>query len=217
ERQPCRDPRDRRDVRALRADAALSRRGRVEWRGDGRAGPKTDDARRVPRLGRRHRHALRADRRPCRGDGAAGAGAQRARRPRGGAARRRPGVAAGIARADRNDSFYIADIAVTCARFDPRAQAVADPMLIVEVLPPGTERHDRRIKLPAYRRIPSVEEILLIGSDGRYAELHRRDGARWVTEIYRAAEDTIALASVPAAIPLAELYDGIAFDDDLDG
>ncbi len=143
-----------------------------------------------------------------------------AARLEGALASRRPCMAhveAGIARADRNDSFYIADIAVTCARLDPRAQAVADPILIVEVLPPGTERHDRRIKLPAYRRIPSVEEILLIGSDGRYAELHRRDGARWVTEIYRAAEDTIALASVPAAIPLAELYDGIAFDDDLDG
>ena len=134
-----------------------------------------------------------------------------------GLAARRPGVAqseAGIVRPDRADYFFVADIAVSCTPFDPRAQIVDDPILIVEVLSPSAERHDRRIKLPAYRAIPSVQEILVVGSDGQYAELHRRSGAQWITELYRAPEETIALASIDGEILMSELYDGISFDGD---
>ena len=47
------------------------------------------------------------------------------------------------------------------------------------------------MKLPVYRQIPSVQEILLIASDGVYAELHRRCGAQWITEIVRGAAATL--------------------------
>src|SRR5215472_14641080 len=69
---------------------------------------------------------------------------------------------AGVLRPDRADSYFVADIAVTCRPNEPGRQAVLDPILIVEILSPRTERHDRRIRLPIYRRIASVEEILLI-------------------------------------------------------
>jgi Uma2 family endonuclease len=47
----------------------------------------------------------------------------------------------------------VADIAATCASLDPHRQAIKDPFLVVEILSPSTERHDRRVKLPAYRQI----------------------------------------------------------------
>jgi Uma2 family endonuclease len=84
--------------------------------------------------------------------------------------------------------------------------------LIVEILSPSTERHDRRVKLPAYRQIATVEEILLLASDDRYAELHRRVGAQWVTELLRGDESVVALSSVSIEIALRDLYDGIAVD-----
>ncbi|HWB50452.1 MAG TPA: Uma2 family endonuclease [Stellaceae bacterium] len=127
--------------------------------------------------------------------------------------RRRPCNAqteAGVVRADRADTYFEADIAATCAPNEPGRQAIKEPFLIVEILSPGTERHDRRIKLPAYRQIDTVQEILLIASDERYAELHRRAGDQWFTEIIRGGEAVLALSSVEVAIPLAELYDGIA-------
>ena len=122
---------------------------------------------------------------------------------------------AGISHPDRADTFFVADVAVSCAPLDPRAQMLKDPILIVEVLSPSTELHDRRFKVPVYREIESVQEILLVGSDSRYAELHRRDGAHWIVEIYRAQDHLISLASVGAEIPISELYDGITFDDEL--
>ncbi|HEX5319054.1 MAG TPA: Uma2 family endonuclease [Stellaceae bacterium] len=120
---------------------------------------------------------------------------------------------AGVLHPERADTYFVADLAVTCAPSDRRRQFVQDPILIVEVLSPRTEVHDRGLKLPAYREIGTVQEILLVGSDRRYVELHRRAGAQWITEILRGEADTIGLTSVGTEIPLAELYDGIAFDD----
>jgi Uma2 family endonuclease len=57
---------------------------------------------------------------------------------------------------------------------------VRDPILIVEILSPGTERHDRRTKLPAYRDIESVKEILLIDWESIYTEILRREDDRWI-------------------------------------
>ena len=61
---------------------------------------------------------------------------------------RRPCTAqteAGIARPDRDDSCYIADVAVTCRALQRGEQLIQDPILIVEILSPSTERHDRRL------------------------------------------------------------------------
>jgi Uma2 family endonuclease len=92
-------------------------------------------------------------------------------------------IEAGIIRANRADTYFEADIAVSCAAIEIGRQAMRDPLLIIEILSPSTERHDRQIKLPAYRQIETVQEIVLIASDGIYAELHRRSRAQWITEI----------------------------------
>jgi Uma2 family endonuclease len=134
----------------------------------------------------------------------------------GGLADRRPcraQIEAGVTRPDRADTYFVADIAATCVAIEPGRQAIKDPFLIVEILSPSTERHDRRIKLPVYRQIATVEEILFIASDGLYAELHRRSGAQWITEILRGTGARLALTSVGIEIPLRDLYEGIALPD----
>lgn len=121
-------------------------------------------------------------------------------------------IEAGVARPDRADTYFEADIAASCAPIAFGRQAIEDPFLIIEILSPSTERHDRRVKLPAYRQIETVQEILLIASDERYAELHRRTGAQWLTEILRGGQGILVLTSVGVEIPLSELYEGIAFE-----
>ncbi len=113
-------------------------------------------------------------------------------------------------RPDRADLYYVADLAVTCRPNEPGRQAIMDPILIVEILSPSTERHDRRVKLPVYRQIESAHEILLIDADSLYAELHRRENDRWVTELVRGASAILSLASVELRVSMAELYEGVA-------
>jgi Uma2 family endonuclease len=117
---------------------------------------------------------------------------------------------AGITRPGRADTYFEADIAATCEHHEHGQQALGKPFLIVEILSSSTERHDRRIKLPAYRQIDTVEEILLLDSDSIYAEVHRRAGPQWITEIVRDDEAVVNLASVPIEIGLTDLYEGIA-------
>jgi Uma2 family endonuclease len=121
---------------------------------------------------------------------------------------------AGILDSDRADTFFVADIGVTCAPYDGRRQHLENPILLVEILSPSTERHDRRVKIPAYQQIPSVQEILVVDSGARYAALHRRQGEQWIIQISRGDDGVISLASVGIEIPLAELYEGFVFEDE---
>ena len=123
---------------------------------------------------------------------------------------------AGVIRPDRNDTFYVADIAVSCETLSADDRLLRGPMLIVEVLSPSTSSSDRQLKLADYRSIPSVQEILLIDSQSMFAEVHRRDHAHWIMEILRGRDATLALNSVPATISMSELYNDIPLPEKAD-
>jgi Uma2 family endonuclease len=116
----------------------------------------------------------------------------------------------GVVRPDRADSYYVPDIAVTCAPNESGRQAMVDPILVVEILSPSTERSDRRVKLPAYQSLESVREVLLIDPDSYHAELFRRENDHWGIELVRGPEATLFLASIGLRIRMSELYEGIA-------
>jgi Uma2 family endonuclease len=113
----------------------------------------------------------------------------------------------GVRLEGRDHTFYQFDLAVTCAPADPGRRYVVDPVLIVEVLSPSTQLHDRGRKLDDYRQLPSVAEILLVASEQRRVQHWRRDGPRWIVEDLIGEAD-LRLAAVPAPIPLAAVYDG---------
>jgi len=122
-------------------------------------------------------------------------------------------VEAGIARPDWDDTCYVADLAVTCKPPPYGDQLIRDPVLIVEILSPGTAMYDRQTKVADYRRIPSVQEILLIDSASIFAEVLRREGERWITEIVRRPQATLSLASIGMTTIMSDLYEGIDLPD----
>ena len=73
----------------------------------------------------------------------------------------------------RNGSSYVyPDVVLTCDAEDINAeQFVKHPMLIVEVLSPSTESHDRNIKWHQYRRIPSLRYFLFVSQQMPFVEL----------------------------------------------
>src|SRR5271169_5588363 len=122
-------------------------------------------------------------------------------------------VEAGIARPDRDDLCYVADLAVTCHPPQRGDQLISNPVLIVEVLSPTTGLYDRQTKVADYRRIPSVEEILLIDSTSVFAEVLRREGDRWITEIVHGPQATLSLASIGPTATLSDLDEGLDVPD----
>ena len=120
---------------------------------------------------------------------------------------------AGIVRPDRNDTCYVADLAVTCTPPERGQQLLQDPLLIVEIPSPATALFDRQTKVSDYRRILSVEEILLIDSASIFAEVLRREGDRWVSEIVRGPQATLSLTSLGLTATMSDLYEGIDLPD----
>lgn len=123
-----------------------------------------------------------------------------------------PQVEAGILLPWTSHSFYVADLAVTCAPFG-RELWCPDPILIVEVLSPSTQADDRGVKLRAYRRLPSVRHILLLASDQPAAEHYARSGERWLlTDLD--LSDTLRLDGLDVELALDELYAGLSFEEE---
>ncbi len=118
-------------------------------------------------------------------------------------------LTAAIACPNSDDSCYIADLAVSCTSPERSQQLMRDPVVIVEVTSPGTFATDWQVKMPAYRKIPSVQEILALDSTRMVAEVVRRDGERWITEIVSGPNATLILTSIGLTVAMAELYDGI--------
>ena len=121
-------------------------------------------------------------------------------------------ASAGITRAERDDSFYVADLAVTCDEPASQRAFLPEPRLIIEVLSRSTAAHDRGRKGEDYRRIASVQEILFGSSDERRAVLWRREARRWVIEDF-IGEASVRLTSVDALIPLSAVCASVAFSE----
>ena len=120
---------------------------------------------------------------------------------------------AAIVPIDRDGVVHTADLAVTCREHELAQRHTPDPLVLVEILSPSTESYDRRVKLPDYRMIPSVEEIVLIAQDQLYCEVHRRfDGERWQTDLLRTGDGELRLESIGFTQPLSMIYRKVAVE-----
>ncbi len=105
-------------------------------------------------------------------------------------------------------NHFETDITVTCEPGGHRGIA-AEPLLIVEILSPSTERDDQFVKLPQYQAIPSLREMLYVESERVAATIYRRDGDGWMTIEIAGPEARLQLATIGFDIALAANYRGV--------
>lgn len=114
-----------------------------------------------------------------------------------------PGI---VPRLRASDNVRIPDIAVTCT--PPADRHLTDaPVLLIEILSRSNARQTWA-NVWSYATIPSASEILVVWSTRRRADLLRRqaDGT-WPEQPQRLGpDDTLELASIGLAVPLAALY-----------
>jgi Uma2 family endonuclease len=99
--------------------------------------------------------------------------------------------------------YLYPDLMVACG--EQSGTMLTNPTLIVEVLSPATEKRDRDAKFKVYKALPSVQEYVLVGSEYRSIEVHRREGNFWKPYHYRAG-DTVELKSVGVHFTFDEVY-----------
>ena len=116
---------------------------------------------------------------------------------------------------DPTGLYCYPDLLIVCgepeyAAADP--DALTNPTVVIEVLSDSTERYDRTTKFRHYAALPSVQEYVLAAQDEPLVERFVRlpDG-QWGRTEFAGLEATLSLASVPAAVPLADVYRRVTF------
>ncbi len=103
-----------------------------------------------------------------------------------------------------------ADTLVVCERMeylDEQQTVLINPLLIVEVLSPGTESGDRGPKFHEYQSIPSFREYILIDQEQPHVTaFFQEEVKRWRISETQGLKASISLRSVPATLKLSELY-----------
>ena len=109
-----------------------------------------------------------------------------------------------------DDTVLYPDLFVTCDRADLATEIIfRAPILVIEVLSPSTQAYDRSAKFALYRRIPALQEYILVDPDTRRVEAFRRGADNlWVLHDMSEA-DTLVAASVDVRVAMADVFDGI--------
>ena len=100
------------------------------------------------------------------------------------------------------------DVTVVCgdAQSDPEdASTVVNPKVLVEVLSDSTAKYDRGEKLEQYKKIESLQAVLLFSQTSRRVELHERTELGFRTEIV-ADDQPLKLACLGVELAVSTIY-----------
>jgi Uma2 family endonuclease len=112
-------------------------------------------------------------------------------------------------RVDETDMTTYPDVTVVCGSLttsvvDPIA--ATNPTVIVEVLSPSTEAHDRGAKFAHHRRLASLREYVLVAQDEPRVEVYRRNDTGHFELHEAGAGERIEVASLAVTLVVDELY-----------
>jgi Uma2 family endonuclease len=107
------------------------------------------------------------------------------------------------------DDLFYPDIVVTCDPHQFDRALVEQPILVAEVLSPGTAAYDRNVKWTHYQRLPSLQTFLLASQDALRVEVFRRTRAGWDTSVHAGPHALFELSAPPCRLSLADVYDGL--------
>lgn len=108
------------------------------------------------------------------------------------------------------NSFVYPDVMVVCGKiefFENRRDTIRNPVLIIEVLSPGTQAFDRGKKFEYYRMVPSVREYVIVSQEEAMTEVfYRQDAKTWLYSVARGLEEKILLRTINHEIALKDIY-----------
>lgn len=123
-----------------------------------------------------------------------------------------PHTAAQALRIDE-DTIRRPDVTIDCGPTASNALESSAPTVAFEVLSPSTHKTDRFRKLEEYKTVASLMHVALIDPDKPIVLLFsRREDGAWGHEEMQGLEAALPLSAIGAELPLAEIYEGLAFE-----
>src|SRR5262245_19358035 len=105
---------------------------------------------------------------------------------------------------------YRPDVVVRCGPRDDKTW-ITDPIVVVEVLSPSTIDHDRGRKLTFYKKLSTVQHIVLAYSDQLSVEHYVRTADGWRLDVLTAPRRRLDLDAVEFRIELERVYFDVVF------
>jgi Uma2 family endonuclease len=98
---------------------------------------------------------------------------------------------------------------------DEELDTLLNPRVVIEVLSESTETYDRGKKARHYKRIPTLQEYVLVSQHEPLVERFvRQDDGSWKVSEFDGLESWLEFTSVPAKVALADIYRGVEFVDE---
>ncbi len=117
-------------------------------------------------------------------------------------------------RIEASDLTTYPDVSVLCGEpvvSSIDANAITNPVILVEVTSRSTEDYDRGDKLSHYKQLPSLHAVLFVSHRTRRITCVERRVDGWTERELRGGE-TASLETPPVAFTVDEVYDGITLD-----
>lgn len=108
-------------------------------------------------------------------------------------------------------SIRYPDAFVVCTPVPPRATVVTEPVVVFEILSQSTVGSDLVVKNAEYRATPPIRRYVVLQQTEPAAIVFSHRGGEWATDLLVGLDALLALPEIGIEIPLAEIYDGIAF------
>lgn len=117
----------------------------------------------------------------------------------------------GDAKIIANQNVRYPDLSVTCSPIAGSDDIVPDPVVVIEILSPSTERDDRGRKKFDYFATPSIRQYAIVEQDERRIDLYTRTETAWIDEVIT-GNAVLNLSAVGVAIPLDTIYEDTELD-----
>ena len=132
-------------------------------------------------------------------------------RLRGKSCRMLPAEAGGVATIEPKIRYP--DATVTCTPFRGRDRLIPNPIVVFEVVSERNARIDRFDKMREYHAVPSIKHYVLVEqATPVLVSYSRRSEEPW-TATSLSIGDTLSLPEIGIDFPVAEIFDGVDFDE----
>jgi Uma2 family endonuclease len=102
------------------------------------------------------------------------------------------------------------DVFIVCSPVTPGDTVIDDPVVIFEILSPGTSYKDRIEKHREYRATLSIQRYVILEQIRPAATVYMRAGNDWVAD-GMVGEAELMLPEIGSSNPLSEIYEGVPF------
>ncbi len=105
------------------------------------------------------------------------------------------------------DLAALSDLMVRCGKPAPGKTSFDDPLILVEVVSPGSEARDRLEKRVAYQQLPTLQAYVLVNRDRPHVEvLERRADGFFAVDPLTTLDAALVLPAIDFTMSLASIY-----------